>query len=51
MKPLRVLSIASSVASAITKEDIIFIISVLIVILQLLSGYLERKKGEVEQDS
>ena len=44
MKALRVLSVATSGVAAVSKDDVIFIISVLIVIFQMIQAYLERKK-------
>jgi hypothetical protein len=44
MKILNLTSIAASVTAAVTKDDIIFIISILIVILQMVSAYLAKKK-------
>jgi hypothetical protein len=44
MKALRVISLAASGTAAVSKDDVIFIISILIVIFQMIQAYLERKK-------
>jgi hypothetical protein len=46
MKIIALSSVAASVTAAITKDDIIFIISILIVILQMVQAYLAKKKED-----
>lgn len=50
IKAVNVLSIGASTASAITKDDVIFIISVLIIVLQAVMAYLGKKKESKEDE-
>ncbi len=48
MKTLSTIAITSAVGAAISKDDIIFIISIVVTILNLVMEYLKRRKNEAK---
>ena len=49
MNKINLIGATVSAAAAITKDDIIFLISIIIVILQMISAYLEKRKQDKDE--